>query len=112
MKVGIVEAKTKRNQLRNKTFKCVKFDSNFTFLDYDIIIWEAETLAEDLFEKAYDKRTYVDDSKIKNKLKIIERRDTEMMHLLELGRTIFIHLPPPQKIYNMEKKEFFDILNC
>jgi len=80
----------------------IAFPSMRTFLEYDILIWEPNSLVKSYLTSSVppgNKGIPITQEMFDRILMDILRRDSEMMQMLELGKTIFIYLPYPEQIY-------------
>lgn len=92
----------------------ITFKDNTTFLDYDILIWEPSNLLKEYYEVEQKNHAIINDDALNVILKDIHRRNQEIIHMLELGRFVFVYLPYPQKIkvYNLDEVNLLEYFTC
>ena len=75
----------------------IGYRSDFSLLDYDFAIWDPNNLLSEYQQTDLAGYTAIDSDDIFHIQEDISRRKTEMLEFLDLGRTIFIFTPKPQK---------------
>ncbi len=95
--------------------KNIKYKSNISLLEYEIIIWEPNSTISEYIGITYSKydSSFGDISSLSEMEKFegdIKRRKREMSKLLELGRSIIIFTPEPQRFGTQGTYELSTIL--
>lgn len=87
----------------------VGYRSSFSLLDYDIAIWDPNDLLSEYEQHDFGGYIAISSEDIFHIREDISRRKKEMLEFLDLGRTIFIFTPKPQKYFS--GKDLSDITN-
>ncbi len=77
-----------------------RFRSRKSFLDYDLLIWDPSTLVHDYMSyESYQGLERLTDDDSARVVGDLDRRRREMKEMLELGRSVVVITPPPQRCY-------------
>src|SRR5215467_14987702 len=82
----------------------VRFKSDTTLLDYDILLWNPVQFIYEYFPNTnniryQDEGIVLDETTFNKIMRDISRRDGEMNEMLDNGKSLFIYTPYPIYIY-------------
>src|SRR5258706_9174062 len=93
-------------EYEHKSVDEIDFTSKTSFLDYDLLIWDPNYLIDEYLRlqglstnNTYRGYPSLDDDNSTKIINDIGRRTDEINAMLELGRSVVIFMPEPQKFY-------------
>jgi hypothetical protein len=89
--------------ISHKSAVAESFGSPVSFLDYEFLVWNPARLFYE-YEAEFGKSTYqghrsLNDDDSARIMEDIARRKSEILEMINLGRSVVIFLPPPDKCY-------------
>lgn len=91
-----------------------KFSSKQSILDYEILVWDPNNILSEYSkwpnDSTYKGQTLLEEDESANFLRDLERRQSEINQMLDLGRTVVIFAPKPEVFFTTIQQSLHDLI--